>query len=446
MDQDEKLVRAPGRITTQQSEFLEGEVRSGRFASVSEALRASINAYGQQILRDEVYLIGEALMGDEPELAHIDLMIGDKKGQIGLAFANSISQLSVGHTPLLAVVRPNLPCKPYTLVVPKVTIKDMEDTGKIFGPAQAAVAKAIADSVEEGVIPKESVEDLVAIVSVFIHPEAKDYNKIFRYNYGATKLALKRAMEGFPSVDKVLYEKDRSTHPVMGFKVTRLWDPPYLQVALDITEWEKVSRVLKDLPKNDHLIIEVGTPLVKRFGIEVINKIREVRPDTFIIADLKILDTGNLEARMASDYAADAVVISGLAPIPTIEKAIEEANKTGIYSVIDMLNVSNPIDLLKKLSVKPGVVELHRAIDAELAGSEHKWGDISKIREIDEKIVVAVAGGIRVDNAPEALKSGANILVVGRAITNAKDIEGAARRFLSLMKEEIDQFRVMTDF
>ncbi|MDY6959021.1 MAG: bifunctional 5,6,7,8-tetrahydromethanopterin hydro-lyase/3-hexulose-6-phosphate synthase [Halobacteriota archaeon] len=446
MDQDDKLVRSPGRITTQQNDFLEEEVKKGKFASVSEALRASINAYGQQLSNKETFLIGEALIGEAPELAHIDLMIGDKSGRVGEAFANSLSQLSTGHTPLLAVVRPNLPCKPFTLVVPKVTIRDMEDTGKIFGPAQAAVAKAVADSVEEGIIPKESAEDLVAIVSVFIHPEATDYNKIYRFNYGATKLALERAMEGFPSIDKVTYEKDRSVHPIMGFKVTKLWDPPYLQVALDITEWGKVERVLTELPKNDHLIVEVGTPLLKRFGIEVINKIREVRPDTFIIADLKILDTGNLEARMAADYAADAVVISGLAPVPTIEKAIKEAKKTGIYSVIDTLNVSDPVELLKSLSVKPGVVELHRAIDAELAGSEHKWGDISKIREIDNKMVIAVAGGIRVDNASDAIKSGADILVVGRAITNAKDIEGTARRFLSLMNEEIDQFRVMTDF
>ena len=446
MDQDDKLVRSPGRITTQQNDFLEEEVKKGKFASVSEALRASINAYGQQLSGKETFLIGEALIGEAPELAHIDLMIGDKTGRVGEAFANGLSQLSTGHTPLLALVRPNLPCKPYTLVVPKVTIRDMEDTEKIFGPAQAAVAKAVADSVEEGVIPQECVEDLLAIVSVFIHPEATDYNKIYRFNYGATKLALGRAMEGFPSIDKVLYEKDRSVHPIMGFKVTRLWDPPYLQVALDITEWGKVEKVLTELPQNDHLIVEVGTPLVKRFGIEVINRIREVRPDTFIIADLKILDTGNLEARMAADYAADAVVISGLAPIPTIEKAIKEAKKTGIYSVIDTLNVSDPVELLNNLSVKPGVVELHRAIDAELAGGDHKWGDISKIREVDNKMVVAVAGGIRVDNAADAIKSGADILVVGRAITNAKDIEGTTRRFLTLMNEEIDQFRVMTDF
>ena len=80
------------------------------------------------------YLIGESLVGEGNEVAHIDLMIGDKDGPVGQAFANGMTSLSAGHTPLLAVIRPNLPPKPHTLIVPKVTVKNMEDTGKIFGP------------------------------------------------------------------------------------------------------------------------------------------------------------------------------------------------------------------------------------------------------------------------------------------------------------------------
>lgn len=391
-----------------------------------------------------MYLVGEALIGEEPELAHIDLLIGEKNGPVGQAFANGLSHLSKGHTPLLGVIRPNLPVKPSTLVIPKVTVETMEQAAKIFGPAQSAVAKAVADAVEEGTIPKEKVEEWVIVASVFIHPKAKDYSRIYRYNYGATKLAIQRAMGGFPSIEKVLYEKDRSTHPVMGFRVTRLWDPPYLEVALDIPEWKKVEEVINQLPRSDHLILEAGTPLIKRYGVEVIRKIREIRPEIFVIADLKTLDTGNLEVRMAADSTADAVVVSGLAPLRTIELALEEAKKTGIYSMIDMLNVSQPEELLKKLVIKPDIIELHRAIDVE-EKSEHQWGDIQKIKKTG-KILVAVAGGIRVETAPLALRSGADILIVGRAITKAKDIEGAARRFLQLMKEEIDQFRIMTDF
>lgn len=393
--------------------------------------------------------VGEALIGEGPEVAHIDLMIGDKYGPVGVAFTNAMSQMSAGHTPLFAVIRPNLPVKPSTVVVPKVTVRNMKEAGKMFGPAQSAVAKAVADSVEEGVIPEDKAEELVVIVSVFLHPQAEDYNKIYRYNYGATKLAIKRAMEGFPDIKKVLYEKDRSRHPSLGMKVTKLWDPPYLQVALDIPKWEQMERVVRELPRNDHLIIEAGTPLIKRYGVDIVGKIKEIKPETFVVADLKTLDTGNLETRMVSDAGADAVVISGLAPLRTIEKAIEEAKKTGIYSSIDMLNVTNPIELISELSVgglMPDVVELHRAIDVEELGEKHAWGNIEEIKRMGGKILVAVAGGIREENAPEAIKGGADILIVGRGITNARDVEGVARRFLRLMKEEIDQYRVMTDF
>ena len=393
-----------------------------------------------------MYLVGEALIGDGAELAHIDLLMGDKEGPIGSAFANSISQLSMGHTPLLAVVRPNLLTKPATLVIPKVTLRDMSQVNEMFGPVQAAVAKAVADCVEEDLFKGIDIESVVIMVSAFVHPEAKDYNKIYRYNYGATKLALHRALDKFPDTKTLVFEKDRAAHGIMGFKVTRLWDAPYLQVAMDLVDMGKVAEVLKCVPQNDHVIIEAGTPLIKKFGLGVIGEIRKLRPNAFIIADMKILDTGNLEARMAADATADAVVVSGLAPMSTIEKAISEARKVGIYSIVDMLNVSNPVKLIQTLKVKPDIVELHRAIDVE--ESAHAWGDIPALKKAaGGKLLVATAGGIRVDVVKDALKAGADILVVGRAITASKDIGHAAEEFLDkLNKEEIDQFRVMTDF
>jgi len=393
-------------------------------------------------------LVGEALIGKEPEIAHIDLIIGDKEGPVATAFASGLTQLSAGHTPLLGVIRPNLPPKPSTLIVPKVTVKNMEQAAQIFGPAQTAVAKAVADAVAEGVIPKDKAEELLIIVSVFIHPQARDYDAIYRYNYGATKLAIERAMSGFPDVDLMLYEKDRSTHPIMGFRVTRLWDPPYLQVAFDLVDVAEVRRVLAALPESDHILIEVGTPLVKMLGINVVKEIRAIRPGAFVILDLKTLDTGNLEVRLAADSTADAVVISGLAPKKTLELSIREARKTGIYSIIDMLNVTDPLAVLKGLEVLPDVVELHRAIDMEK--SAHAWSNIGEIQALAKdgrRLLVAVAGGIRVDTEAAALAAGADILVVGRAITRSKDIRDMAEQFLAgLQQTEIDQYRVMTDF
>jgi len=393
-------------------------------------------------------LVGEALIGKEPEIAHIDLIIGDKAGPVATAFASGLAQLSAGHTPLLGVIRPNLPPKPSTLIVPKVTVKNMEQAAQIFGPAQMAVAKAVADAVAEGLIPKEKAEELLIIVSVFIHPQARDYDAIYRYNYGATKLAIERAMAGFPSVDLMLFEKDRSTHPIMGFRVTRLWDPPYLQVAFDLVDVAEVRRVLAALPESDHILIEVGTPLVKMLGINVVKEIRAIRPGAFVILDLKTLDTGNLEVRLAADSTADAVVISGLAPKKTLELSIREARKTGIYSIIDMLNVPDPLAVLKSLEVLPDVVELHRAIDMEK--SAHSWQNIPQIKALAKegrRLLVAVAGGIRVDTEAAALAAGADILVVGRAITRSKDIRDMAEQFLAGLKQtEIDQYRIMTDF
>ncbi|MCQ1537806.1 bifunctional 5,6,7,8-tetrahydromethanopterin hydro-lyase/3-hexulose-6-phosphate synthase [Methanocalculus taiwanensis] len=396
-----------------------------------------------------MYSIGEALVGDGPELAHIDLLVGDKNGPVGTAFANALSQLSAGHTPLLAVIRPNLLTKPATVIIPKVTLKKGEQVKEMFGPVQAAVAKAVADSLEEGLFNGINIDDIVIIASVYLAPDAEDYNRIYRYNYGAMKLSLSRAFESFPDEKTILHEKDRAAHGVMGFKVQRLWNPPYLQVAMDLVDMNQVERVLTELPQNDHLIIEAGTPLIKQFGLSVIGEIRKMRPNAFIIADLKTLDTGNLETRMCANASADAVVISGLAPISTIEKAVLEARKTGIYAVVDMLNVESPLNLVKalaKINALPHVVEMHRAIDAE--GSDYAWGDIPAIKKAaGGKILVATAGGIRVNVAKKALASGADILVVGRAITASKNIQHAAEEFLEeINSEEIDQFRIMTDF
>lgn len=391
------------------------------------------------------FFVGEALVGEEPEIAHIDLIIGKKNSPAGIAFANSIAQPRMGHTPILGVIRPNLPTKPSTLIVPKVTIRNLEDAEKIFGPAQSAVAKAVADAVEEGMIPKEQAEEFVVIVSVFIHPRGKDYQRIYRYNYAATKLALKRAMENFPNIDKVLEEKDKAIHGMIGFRINNLKKPPYLEVALDIPDWRRVEGIIRALPRSDATIIEAGTPLIKRYGVEVVQKIHQLRPESVVVADLKTLDTGNLEARIAGDATADVISFSGLAPIKTMEKFMEECKKVGVLSLMDTINIPNPVEILKKLKIKPDILELHRAIDVE--NEKFAWGNIQEIREVCGNVLIAVAGGIRVDNVETALKAGADIIVVGRAITAAKDVTGAARAFLQKMRvEEVDQFRVMTDF
>ena len=118
--------------------------------------------------------VGESLVGEGNEIAHIDLMIGSKDGPVGTAFASALATQSSGHTNLLAVLAPNVAVKPSTVMITKVTIKGMKQAVQMFGPAQAAVAKAVADSVASGVIPKDQAENLVIVCGVFIHPAAAD--------------------------------------------------------------------------------------------------------------------------------------------------------------------------------------------------------------------------------------------------------------------------------
>ncbi len=158
-------------------------------------------------------MIGEGLVGDGNEVAHIDLLIGPKDGPVGVAFANALANQSAGHTSLLAVITPNLVCKPATVMITKVTIKGMKQAVQMFGPAQAAVARAVADSVAEGIIPQAKADEWVIVCGVFIHPAANDDAKIFEYNYEATKLAIKNAVSGMPTIGDILAKKDSVKHP-----------------------------------------------------------------------------------------------------------------------------------------------------------------------------------------------------------------------------------------
>lgn len=238
----------------------------------------------------------------------------------------------------------------------------------------------------------------------------------------------------------------------MGFKVPKLWNPPYIQVALDMNDLNEMKRVINELPKRERLILEAGTPLIKKYGVHVVNEIRKLRKDAFIVADLKTLDVGRLEVKMASDETADAVAISGLASIESIEKAIHETQRQGVYSILDMMNVSDIEGKLKKLRYKPDIVLLHRSVDVETVKAERgekigevtEWGNIKRIKSITNALV-AVAGGITPDNVQKAIKSGADIIVVGRYITGSKDVRRASQEFLDQLPPDPDTMRLPLD-
>jgi 5,6,7,8-tetrahydromethanopterin hydro-lyase len=162
------------------------------------------------------FMVGESLVGEGNEVAHIDLLIGSKSGPVGEAFANALVNQKDGFTSLLAVVAPNLPAKPDTIMSNKVTMKGATQAVQMFGPAQAAVARAVVDSVRDGVIAEGDIEDLCIIVGVFIHWEATDDKKIFDYNYQATKESIARAFGNEPSVSSILDSSAAARHPFAG--------------------------------------------------------------------------------------------------------------------------------------------------------------------------------------------------------------------------------------
>jgi 5,6,7,8-tetrahydromethanopterin hydro-lyase len=157
--------------------------------------------------------VGESLVGDGNEVAHIDLIMGPRGSAAESAFAHALTNNKDGFTSLLAVVAPNLLCKPATVLFNKVTIKGAKQAVQMFGPAQHAVAKAVADSVAEGVIPQSEADDLFICVGVFIHWEAADDKKIQDFNYQATKEAIARAVKGEPTASEVVAKRNEVKHP-----------------------------------------------------------------------------------------------------------------------------------------------------------------------------------------------------------------------------------------
>jgi 5,6,7,8-tetrahydromethanopterin hydro-lyase len=157
--------------------------------------------------------VGESLVGDGNEIAHIDLIMGPRGSAAETAFALALTNNKDGFSTLLAVVAPNLMVKPATILFNKVTIKGSRQAVQMFGPAQRGVAMAVADAVENGTIPMEEADNLFISVGVFIHWAAEDDEKIQRYNYEATRQAIERAVKGWPSAAEVVATKANAKHP-----------------------------------------------------------------------------------------------------------------------------------------------------------------------------------------------------------------------------------------
>ena len=157
--------------------------------------------------------VGESLVGDGNEVAHVDLLIGPRGSAVETAYCHALTNNKDGFTTLLAVVAPNLPCKPNTILFNKVTIKNAKQAVQMFGPAQTAVAQAVTDAVADGTIPADEADDIFICVGVFIHWQAEDDKKIQDFNYRAVKESIARAVAGQPTAAEATKQRDTAKHP-----------------------------------------------------------------------------------------------------------------------------------------------------------------------------------------------------------------------------------------
>jgi 4-hydroxy-tetrahydrodipicolinate synthase len=186
-----------------------------QFEIGGEPLTSRFYAVGvtPQKISDFRLKVGESLVGNRPELAHIDLLIGDKNGPVGNAYAQALTTLEEGREGLQVILEPNMQVKPPTIMIPTVKPTSLRHASLTYGPAQAAIAKAVMQCVEDGILPKELVDDIVLIVNVFVHPSASARKRVFINNYKATRNAIRKAMEGLPTVNDGIENSENARHP-----------------------------------------------------------------------------------------------------------------------------------------------------------------------------------------------------------------------------------------
>jgi 5,6,7,8-tetrahydromethanopterin hydro-lyase len=158
-------------------------------------------------------LIGESYIGEGAEAAHVNTVLGERAGPVGVAWATALATPSAGHTPFVAVVIPGLPVKPMTLFVNKASIADDEHGTLTWGAAQAGVAGGVADAVSEGILSEADADQSLIIAAVWVNPAARDADQVYANNRAATREALRAAVAGTPQMAEVLAARHRPFNP-----------------------------------------------------------------------------------------------------------------------------------------------------------------------------------------------------------------------------------------
>lgn len=213
----------------------------------------------------------------------------------------------------------------------------------------------------------------------------------------------------------------------------------YLQVALNSTLSDAAS-IISQLPASDRILIEAGTPLIKRYGVSVIESLynwwgQKVNAP-YIVADLKTMDRGKTEVEIAQTAGASGAIALGLAPIETLDAFIESCKTTEMDSMVDMMNVDHPIKILRQLKKLPDVVLLHRGVDEETYNKNKPipYIQINKVRA-SYNVLISIAGGDSIREVQRAIFNDANIVVVWKNFYTSSDDTGhLAEEFLRVIK------------
>lgn len=147
--------------------------------------------------------IGESFIGSGPNAAHINIMLGERNGPVGFAFANALSSPTKGHLPYMVVLQPGVPVKPATAFINKADLRGEQHESMTWGPAQAGVAKGIQECLIEGVLPPEAEDQWCVIAATWVNWSADNADEVFNNNYQAVKIAVANAMQNQPSLEKV---------------------------------------------------------------------------------------------------------------------------------------------------------------------------------------------------------------------------------------------------
>ncbi|HET6428922.1 MAG TPA: 3-hexulose-6-phosphate synthase [Phycisphaerae bacterium] len=198
-----------------------------------------------------------------------------------------------------------------------------------------------------------------------------------------------------------------------------------LQVALDFLELSRALKVAEAAVAGGAEYIEAGTPLIKSEGLDAVRKLRAAFPDKTIIADMKTMDAGRIEAEAAGKAGADVMTVCGAASEATIRECVEGGRHYDCVVAVDLMGVADPVGFARR-AAELGVawLDVHCAIDQQMAGQD----PLALLRQVRAAtgLKVAVAGGINSETAPAAVEAGADVVIVGGAITKAADPRAAA--------------------